>query len=46
MLGEGMGVELNVRALGLEEEDAYRTASDKQVDPRKNPGVTEGMIPE
>lgn len=45
MLGEGMGVELNVRALGLEEEDAYRTASDKQVDPRKNPGVTEGMIP-
>lgn len=41
MLGEGMGVELNVRALGLEDEEG----AGGPMDPRRNPEVTEGMIP-
>ncbi len=45
MLGEGMGVELNVRALGLEEEIEAIEGADKVGDPRRNPEVTEGMIP-
>lgn len=40
-----MGVELNVRALGLEEADGFESGGDKVVDPRRNPEVTEGMIP-
>eukprot|EP00934_Nitzschia_sp_Nitz4_P003954 Nitzschia sp. Nitz4//scaffold10_size219509//95228//98055//NITZ4_001426-RA/size219509-augustus-gene-0.273-mRNA-1//-1//CDS//3329532914//3944//frame0 len=43
MLGEGLGVELNVRALGLEDESSRPVG--ERVDPRRNPGVTEGMIP-
>lgn len=45
MLGEGMGVELNVRALGLEEEVEAIEGGEKVGDPRRNPEVTEGMIP-
>lgn len=41
-----MGVEFNVRALGLEDEDGgYQSHGEQRVDPRRNPGVTEGMIP-
>lgn len=45
MLGEGMGVELNVRALGLEDEEEVIACGDNIADPRRNPEVTEGMIP-
>ena len=40
-----MGVELNVRALGLEEAGGFESGGDEVVDPRRNPEVTEGMIP-
>jgi kinesin family protein 5 len=45
MLGEGMGVELNVRALGLEDDDEMMAGGETSGDPRRNPEVTEGMIP-
>ena len=42
-----MGVELNVRALGLEDEedDEMMVGGETSGDPRRNPEVTEGMIP-
>lgn len=48
MLGEGLGIELNVRTLGLEDEEDDEMMNEeveRSADPRRNPEVTEGMIP-
>jgi hypothetical protein len=44
MLGEGLGVEMNVRANRMAM-DQPKPQNEDELDPKKNPDVTEGMIP-
>ena len=46
MLGEGLGIELNVRAnQEYEIQSSEEPAAGEKLDPKKNPDMTEGMIP-